>query len=67
MVHPADTRFLYAVTGRGLYTGPERGARWEQWTRREDEIGGYPDGFVFRPSDPNSFHDRRPRCPGHLA
>jgi len=41
-----------AVTGRGLYAGPERGARWEQWTKREDEIGGYPDGFVFRPSDP---------------
>lgn len=52
MVHPADTSFLYAVTGRGLYTAPEHGARWEQWTKREDEIGGYPDGFVFRPSDP---------------
>ena len=52
MIHPTDAKFLYAVTGRGLYTGPERGAAWEQWTRREDEIGGYPDGFVFRPSDP---------------
>lgn len=52
MIHPTDANFLYAVTGRGLYTGPERGARWEQWTRRDDEIGGYPDGFVFRPSDP---------------
>ena len=52
MIHPSDATFLYAVTGHGLYTGPERGARWEQWTRREDEIGGYPDGFVFRPSDP---------------
>jgi photosystem II stability/assembly factor-like uncharacterized protein len=52
MIHPTDPSFLYAVTGRGLYTGPQRGARWEQWTRREDEIGGYPDGFVFRPSDP---------------
>jgi photosystem II stability/assembly factor-like uncharacterized protein len=51
MIHPTQAKFLYAVTGRGLYTGPERGARWEQWTRREDEIGGYPDGFVFRPSD----------------
>ena len=52
MIHPNQANFLYAVTGRGLYTGPERGAHWEQWTRREDEIGGYPDGFVFRPSDP---------------
>jgi photosystem II stability/assembly factor-like uncharacterized protein len=52
MIHPTDANFLYAVTGRGLYTGPDRGARWDQWTRREDEIGGYPDGFVFRPSDP---------------
>lgn len=52
MIHPTNANFLYAVTGRGLYTGPERGSRWEQWTRREDEIGGYPDGFVFRPSDP---------------
>ena len=52
MIHPTDANFLYAVTGRGLYAGPERGARWDQWTRREDEIGGYPDGFVFRPSDP---------------
>ena len=52
MIHPTDAKFLYAVTGRGLYTGPERGAAWEQWTRREDDIGGYPDGFVFRPSDP---------------
>ena len=52
MIHPSNAKFLYAVTGRGLYAGPERGAAWEQWTRREDEIGGYPDGFVFRPSDP---------------
>jgi photosystem II stability/assembly factor-like uncharacterized protein len=52
MIHPCNPRFLYAVTGRGLYTGPDAGARWDQWTRREDEIGGYPDGFVFRPSDP---------------
>ncbi|MGH7886776.1 MAG: WD40/YVTN/BNR-like repeat-containing protein [Candidatus Binatia bacterium] len=52
MIHPTNAKFLYAVTGRGLYTGPDRGARWDQWTRSEDEIGGYPDGFVFRPSDP---------------
>jgi photosystem II stability/assembly factor-like uncharacterized protein len=52
MIHPSKPEFLYAVTGRGLYVGTEGGARWEQWTRREDEIGGYPDGFVFRPSDP---------------
>jgi photosystem II stability/assembly factor-like uncharacterized protein len=53
MIHPSNARFLYAVTGRGLYVSPDAGASWEQWTRREDEIGGYPDGFVFRPSDPN--------------
>jgi len=52
MIHPSAPNFLYAVTGRGLYVGPERGATWEQWTKREDEIGGYPDGFVFRPSEP---------------
>jgi hypothetical protein len=51
MIHPTEPKFLYAVTGRGLYVGPEGGAQWEQWTRREDEIGGYPDGFVYRPSD----------------
>jgi photosystem II stability/assembly factor-like uncharacterized protein len=53
MIHPTNPKFLYAVTGRGLYVGPGGGASWEQWTKREDEIGGYPDGFVFRPSDPN--------------
>jgi len=52
MIHPSNPKFLYAVTGRGLYVSPDAGTRWEQWTRREDEIGGYPDGFVFRPSDP---------------
>lgn len=52
MIHPSNPRFLYAVTGRGLYVSPDAGASWEQWTRREDEIGGYPDGFVFRPSEP---------------
>jgi hypothetical protein len=52
MMHPTNPRLLYAVTGRGLYAGFDGGARWEQWTRREDEIGGYPDGFVFRPSEP---------------
>ncbi len=51
MIHPSNPRFLYAVTGRGLYVSPNAGGNWEQWTRREDEIGGYPDGFVFRPSD----------------
>jgi photosystem II stability/assembly factor-like uncharacterized protein len=52
MIHPSSPKFLYAVTGRGLYVSPDGGARWEQWTKREDEIGGYPDGFVFRPSEP---------------
>jgi photosystem II stability/assembly factor-like uncharacterized protein len=52
MIHPSNPEFLYAVTGRGLYVSPDAGASWEQWTRREDEIGGYPDGFVFRPTDP---------------
>jgi len=52
MIHPTGPKFLYAVTGRGLYVGPEGGAKWEQWTGRENEIGGYPDGFVYRPSDP---------------
>jgi photosystem II stability/assembly factor-like uncharacterized protein len=52
MIHPTSPGFLYAVTGRGLYVSPERGAEWQQWTRREDEIGGYPDGFVFHPSNP---------------
>jgi photosystem II stability/assembly factor-like uncharacterized protein len=52
MIHPTDAKFLYAVTGRGLYVSPRWGAEWQQWTNREDEIGGYPDGFVFRPSDP---------------
>jgi photosystem II stability/assembly factor-like uncharacterized protein len=55
MIHPTKPNFLYAVTGRGLYVGPDGGAKWEQWTRREDEIGGYPDGFVFRPSDPTTM------------
>jgi photosystem II stability/assembly factor-like uncharacterized protein len=55
MIHPTDGEFLYAVTGRGLYVGPDAGARWDQWTSREDEIGGYPDGFVFRPSDPKTM------------
>jgi photosystem II stability/assembly factor-like uncharacterized protein len=52
MIHPTNARFLYGVTGRGLYVSPDAGGSWEQWTKREDEIGGYPDGFVFRPSDP---------------
>jgi photosystem II stability/assembly factor-like uncharacterized protein len=55
MIHPNNPNFLYAVTGRGLYVSPDAGATWEQWTRREDEIGGYPDGLVFRPSEPNLF------------
>jgi photosystem II stability/assembly factor-like uncharacterized protein len=55
MIHPTDGKLLYAVTGRGLYVGPDAGARWDQWTSREDEIGGYPDGFVFRPSDPKTM------------
>ena len=55
MIHPSNPQFLFAVTGRGLYVSPEGGATWEQWTRREDEVGGYPDGFVFRPSDPKTI------------
>ena len=51
MIHPSNPKFLYGVTGRGLYVSPDAGATWQQWTRREDEIGGYPDGFAFRPSD----------------
>ena len=55
MIHPSNPKFLYAVTGRGLYVSPEGSATWDQWTRRENEIGGYPDGFVFRPSDPKTI------------
>ena len=55
MIHPTNAKFLYAVTGRGLYVSPNGGTSWDQWTRREDEIGGYPDGFVFRPSDPKTI------------
>jgi photosystem II stability/assembly factor-like uncharacterized protein len=55
MIHPSNPKFLYAVTGRGLYVSPNGGVSWDQWTRREDEIGGYPDGFVFRPSDPKTI------------
>jgi len=55
MIHPSNPKFLYAVTGRGLYVSPDAGASWEQWTKREDEVGGYPDGFVFRPSDPKTI------------
>jgi photosystem II stability/assembly factor-like uncharacterized protein len=55
MIHPSNAKFLYAVTGRGLYTSADAGKTWEQWTRREDELGGYPDGFVFRPSDPKTI------------
>jgi len=55
MIHPTNAKFLYAVTGRGLYVSPNGGTNWDQWTRREDEIGGYPDGFVFRPSDPKTI------------
>jgi len=55
MIHPSNAKFLYAVTGRGLYTSADAGKNWQQWTRREDEIGGYPDGFVFRPSDPKTI------------
>src|SRR5436190_1446338 len=44
---------LYAGTEPAhLFVSPEDGTTWEQWTGREDEIGGYPDGFVFCPSDP---------------
>jgi photosystem II stability/assembly factor-like uncharacterized protein len=52
MIHPSNGKLLYAVTGKGVYASADAGATWEQWTRREDEIGGYPDGFVFRPSNP---------------
>jgi len=55
MIHPSNPQFLYGVTGRGLYVSPDAGGTWEQWTRREDEVGGYPDGFVFRPSDPKTI------------
>ena len=51
MIHPSRPNCLYAVTGRGLYVSPDAGASWQQWTKRGDEVGGYPDGLVFRPSD----------------
>src|ERR1043166_5062327 len=35
-----ETVFLGLHDGAGRFgMGPDRGARWEQWTRREDEIG----------------------------
>ena len=63
MIHPRIATFLYAVTGRGLYVSPDAGSHWEQWTRREDEIGGYPDGFVFRPRNQADSDDRARTTP----
>ncbi|MCH7913705.1 MAG: glycosyl hydrolase [Deltaproteobacteria bacterium] len=52
VIHPTKPKHMYVVSGVGLYVTSDGGATWEQWTSRPSEIGGYPDGLVFHPDQP---------------
>jgi photosystem II stability/assembly factor-like uncharacterized protein len=53
LVHPHDARVLYANTGVGLHVSVDGGTTWEQRTSPTAEVGGYPDGLVLRPGQPD--------------
>ena len=52
LVHPQNPRRMYMTGGNGLYVTSDGGAAWEHSTDRESAIGGYPDGLVLHPRQP---------------
>ena len=53
VIVPQTPDVLYVAAGNGLYVSPDGGATWERRTDREHELGGYPDFWLYRPSDPS--------------
>lgn len=52
VINPEDSRRIYVTGGNGLYMTADGGANWEHLTETDNEIGGYPDGLVFLPRQP---------------
>lgn len=52
IIDPTNTRNMYVTTGFGFYISLDGGASWEQRTGRDSEVGGYPDGLVLHPQQP---------------
>lgn len=53
VIEPRTPAVLYVAAGNGLYVSPDGGASWERWTDRTHEMGGYPDFWLYRPSEPD--------------
>ena len=52
VIHHSNPNRIYAVSGYGMYVSSDSGKTFERWTDRKSELGGYPDGLVFVPSQP---------------
>ena len=52
VIHRSNPNRIYAVSGYGMYVSSDGGKTFERWTDRKSELGGYPDGLVFVPSQP---------------
>jgi photosystem II stability/assembly factor-like uncharacterized protein len=53
VIQPRTPEVLYVAAGNGLYVSPDGGATWDRWTDRTHEMGGYPDFWLYRPTDPD--------------
>ena len=52
VINPKNGKQIYVSGGMGLWMTTDGGQNWEQITTREHEVGGYPDGLVLLPRQP---------------
>lgn len=50
---PGNPRQIYMPTGEGIFHSTDGGETWSHLTSKSHEIGGYPDGFVLHPRQPD--------------
>ena len=52
VINPDNPSRIHVTGGKGLWATSDGGATWENWTTTDHEIGGYPDGLVLHPRQP---------------
>jgi photosystem II stability/assembly factor-like uncharacterized protein len=55
LVDPRNPDRIYVTGGAGFYVTPDGGAHWEKWMAPDWAPDVYPDGFVMRPSQPDTM------------
>jgi photosystem II stability/assembly factor-like uncharacterized protein len=53
LIDPRDPEKIFVTGGAGLYVTFDGGGHWERWTSPDWAADVYPDGFVWKPRNPD--------------